>query len=270
MTTQFFQLSITDHVARLSFNRPEKANALHLPAWEEMQQIFAYLDQQDEVRVIILSGNGKHFCSGIDLELLMSIQQFQQMDCEGRKREALRRFILKLQDTVTAIEKCSKPVIAAVHGACMGGGLDILAACDLRYCTEDAYFSLKEIDLGMVADLGSIQRLPSIIGMGLTAELAYTAGNLSAGEAQQAGLVTRTFADREQLLAGVNELAGGIAAKSPLSIRGIKSTLLYARDHAVPDALQQIGLWNAAMFLSSDLEEAFRATMEKRPPEFKD
>ncbi|MEZ4995216.1 MAG: crotonase/enoyl-CoA hydratase family protein [Saprospiraceae bacterium] len=270
MTTQFFQLSIKDHQAEVTFHRPEKANALHLPAWEEMQKLFEYLDQLPDVRVIILSGSGKHFCSGIDLELLMNIQQFQQIDCEGRKREALRQFILKLQSTVNAIEACRKPVIATVHGACIGGGLDILAACDLRYCSEDAYFSLKEIDLGMVADLGSIQRLPAIIGMGLTAELAYTARKMTANEALQAGLVTRSFPNREQLQAGVTEIAADIAAKSPLSIRGIKSTLLYARDHSVAESLQQISNWNAAMFLSNDLQEAFLATMEKRPPKFGD
>lgn len=270
MTTTFFQLSINDHIAQLTFNRPEKANALHMPAWEEMQQIFEFLDTQAEVRVIIIAGNGKHFCSGIDLELLMSIQQFQQIECEGRKREELRQFILKLQRTVTSIENCRKPVIAAVHGVCIGGGLDILAACDLRYCSADAYFSLKEIDLGMVADLGSIQRLPAIIGLGLTAELAYTGRKLTAEEALAAGLVTRTFSDQEQLRAGVLKMATSISGKSPLSIRGIKSSLLYSRDHTVADALQQISTWNAGMFLSDDLLEAFQATMEKRAPKFKD
>lgn len=269
MTTTFFQLSIQDHVAQLRFNRPEKANALHGPAWKEMQQVMEYLDGEEEVRTIVLSGNGKHFCSGIDLELLMSIQQFQQIDCEGRKRETLRQFILDLQRTVTAIEACRKPVIAAVHGACMGGGLDILAACDLRYCTQDAYFCLKEIDLGMVADLGSIQRLPAIIGLGLTAELAYTARKLPAEEALKAGLVTRVFTNEADLQEGVLELATAIAGKSPLSIRGIKSSLLYARDHTVADSLRQISTWNAAMFLSDDLMEAFQSTMEKRAAKFK-
>lgn len=266
---QHFQLSIESHIARVTFNRPEKANALHLAAWEEMKAIFERLDEDESVRVIILSGNGKHFCAGIDLELLMSIQQFQQIECEGRKREALQRFILKLQSTVNALEACRKPVLAAVHGACVGGGLDILAACDLRYCSADAYFSLKEIDLGMVADLGSLQRLPHLIGSGKTAEMAYTARKVAGEEADRIGLVNACLADRETLAEAVNKTARTIAAKAPLSIRGIKQTLLYARDHSVGDALEQISIWNAAMFLSSDLEEAFRAAQGGRPPEFK-
>lgn len=265
---QFFQLSIDQYIARLAFNRPEKANALPLAAWEEMQQIFEELDERDDVRVIILSGNGKHFCAGIDLSLLMDVQQFQQIDCEGRKREALRKFITKLQKTVNALEACRKPVLAAVNGACVGGGLDILAACDLRYCSESAYFSLKEIDLGMVADLGSLQRLPHLIGLGKTAELAFTGRNLSGREAEGIGLVNRCFSDPEALAAEVDQIARTIAEKSPLSIRGIKEMILYARDHSVPEALNQVSIWNAAMFLSNDLEAAFRATQSKRPPDF--
>lgn len=266
---QYFQVSIDQYIAQVNFNRPEKANALHLPAWEELQSVFETLDQDDSVRVIVLSGNGKHFCAGMDLETLMNIQQFQQMDCEGRKREQFRQFILKLQRTVTALEACRKPVLAAVSGACVGGGLDILAACDIRYCSEDAYFSIKEIDLGMVADLGSLQRLPAIIGPGKTAELAYTGRNVSGPEAAQIGLVNHCYPDNEALVAGVQKIARSIAEKSPLSIRGIKEMLLYARDHPVGDSLNQVSTWNAAMFFSNDLEEAFRAAMEKRPPEFK-
>lgn len=268
MTPKYFKVSVEKHIAQVVINRPEKANALHLPAWEEMQTIFESLDQQNEVRVIILSGQGKHFCAGIDLELLMNIQQLQGIDCEGRKREALRRFILKLQSTVSALEACRKPVLAAVSGACLGGGLDILAACDIRYCSEEAYFSIKEIDLGMVADLGTLQRLPHIIGAGKTAELAYTGRNMGSKEADQTGLVNHCFSDREGLKAGVLKIARSIAEKSPLSIRGIKEMLLYTRDHSVADALNQVSVWNAAMFLSNDLEEAFRATQQKQLPDF--
>jgi enoyl-CoA hydratase len=265
---QYFQVSIEENVASVHFHRPEKANALHMPAWEEMQRIFEALDQNESVRVIILSGTGKHFCAGMDLEVLMDIQQFQKISCEGRKREKLQQFIQKLQKTVNALEACRKPVIAAVTGACVGGGLDIIAACDLRYCSEDAYFSIKEIDLGMVADLGSLQRLPSIIGAGKTAELAYT-GRLVAGpEAAGIGLVNQCLPDAGSLQAAVRKIAGSIAEKSPLSIRGIKQVLQYARDHSVRDSLEQISIWNAAMFLSNDLEEAFRAARTGQAPKF--
>ncbi|PHN05081.1 crotonase/enoyl-CoA hydratase family protein [Flavilitoribacter nigricans] len=265
---QHFQVSIDEYIARVNINRPEKANALHREAWEELQTVFEALDQDDEVRVIVLSGEGKHFCAGMDLEVLMNIQQFQTIDCEGRKREKLRQFILRLQAMVSALEACRKPVLAAVSGACVGGGLDIIAACDMRYCSEDAYFSIKEIDLGMVADLGSLQRLPRIIGPGMTAELAYTGRNVSGREAAQIGLVNQCYSDREALEAGVLEIARSIAQKSPLSVRGIKEVMLYARDHSVADSLQQISIWNAAMFLSKDLEEAFLAAQSRRPPKF--
>lgn len=265
---QHFQVSIDEYIATVSFHRPEKANALHLPAWEEMQNIFETLDQDDSVRVIILTGTGKHFCAGIDLEVLMNIQEFQKISCEGRKREKLQQFIHKLQKTVTALEACRKPVLAAVSGACVGGGLDIIAACDLRFCTEDAYFSLKEIDLGMVADLGSLQRLPYLIGPGKTAELAYTGRMISGQEATAMGLVNHSFPDTDALQSAVRKTAQSIAEKSPLSIRGIKQVMQYARDHSVRDSLDQISIWNAAMFLSNDLEEAFRATRTGTVPKF--
>ena len=158
MSYQFFNVTINNHIAQVSFNRPEKANSLHMPAWEEMQEVFEALHEDAAVRVIVLSGEGNNFCAGIDLETLMDLQRFGSISCEGRKREALRKFIFKLQDTITAIERCRKPVLAAIHKACIGGGLDIVSACDMRYCTEDAYFSIKEIDLGLVADIGSLQR----------------------------------------------------------------------------------------------------------------
>ena len=170
MSYTSFKVEIKEHIAQVSFNRPDKANALHMPAWEEMGAIFKELGDTAEVRVIILKGEGKHFCAGIDLETLMNLQSFQSIECEGRKREVLRKFILKLQNTITAIEQCRKPVLAAIHKACIGGGVDIASACDMRYCTEDAYFSIKEIDLGLVADLGTLQRLPTILQPGIVAD----------------------------------------------------------------------------------------------------
>jgi enoyl-CoA hydratase len=267
---QHFTLEIEHHIAQVAFNRPEKANSLPLAAWEEMQAIFEHLDDTPEARVIVLRGEGKHFCAGIDLSLLMDMQQFQQIDCEGRKREALRKFIFKLQDTISAIEKCRKPVLAAIHGGCVGGGVDIASACDMRYCTEDAYFTIKEIDMGLVADIGTMQRLPKIIQPGIMAEMAYTGRKVFGAEATQIGLTNRTFADKETLLKEVMEIAATIAAKSPLVVRGTKEILLYTRDHSVEESLNYMVAWNASMLLSKDLLEAFQATMQKRPPVFED
>lgn len=270
MKNEHFLLSIENHVATVQFNRPDKANALHRPAWEEMKQLFEELDQNKEVRAIILAGAGKHFCSGIDLELLMSFQQLNQMDCEARKREALKEVIQWLQSCVNAIENCRQPVLAAIHKACIGGGLDIAAACDIRYSSQDAFFSIKEIDLGLVADLGVLQRLPKIISPGMVAEMAYTARQVSSEEAQQCGLVNAVFESKDRLLEEVNKIARTISEKSPLVVRGIKQHLLHSRDHSVDEGLQHVANWNAGMLFSNDILEAFQAQMEKRKPRFED
>ncbi|MEL6864336.1 MAG: crotonase/enoyl-CoA hydratase family protein [Bacteroidota bacterium] len=270
MTFEHYHLVIEEHIATVEFARPEKANSLHREAWEELKAIFEYLNDLEDARVIILAGQGKHFCAGIDLELLMSIHQFNQITCEGRKREKIRQFIIELQDCINAIEKCRKPVLAAVHRACVGGGVDIISTCDMRYCTEDAFFSIKEIELGMVADLGTLQRLPKIIAPGIAAEMAYTGRKVGGREAQAIGLVNRCYKDKEDMMIGVREVAAMIATKSPLSIRGTKEILLHTRDHAVADGLNYMSTWNAAMLLSEDLMEAFQASMQKRAATFND
>ncbi len=265
-----FKITIENHVATVAFNRPDKANSLHEVAWEEMQDIFETLDQKPEVRVIILAGEGKHFCAGIDLSLLMDIQKFDGINCEARKRETLRKFIFKLQHSITAIERCRKPVLAAIHGACLGGGFDIVTACDMRYASEDAYFAVKEIDYGFVADIGILQRLPKVISSGMAAELAYTGRRVSGAEAAAIGLTNRVFASPEEMLEEVMKVAVHIASKSPLAIRGTKEMLLYSRDHSVADSLNYMAAWNASMLISNDLMEAFSASMSKQEPVFAD
>lgn len=262
-----FKVEINNHIAQVSFNRPEKANSLHITAWEEMKAIFEDLHVNPEARVIVLTGEGKHFCSGIDLQTLMNIQQFDTK-CEARKRESIRKFIFKLQDAISSIEHCRKPVLAAIHKACIGGGVDITTACDMRYCTEDAFFSIKEIDLGLVADIGTLQRLPTIINPGLVAEMAYTGRKVLGKEAEKIGLVNQCFETREAMLERVMELAAMIASKSPLCIRGTKEMLLYKRDHSVADSLNYVAAWNAAMLISDDIMEAFQASMTKQTPVF--
>jgi len=268
MTFQTFELSIENHIAQVVFNRPERANALNQLAWDEMKAIFEALDENEDVRIIILRGNGKHFCAGIDLELLMNVAQFSQK-CEGRKREKLRKTIFDLQAPINAIEQCSKPVIAMIHGGCIGGGVDIASACDMRYCTDDAYFTIKEINMGMVADLGTLQRLPKIIPAGIAREMAYTGRSVMGEEAQRIGLVNKSYMDIESMQTDVMKVAQNITAKSPLSIRGTKAVLNYSRDHSVADGLDYMATWNAAMLLSDDLMEAFQASMQKRGAVFK-
>jgi enoyl-CoA hydratase len=260
-------LTVKNHIAHVRFNRVEKANALNDPAWEQLKSVFEALDTNRDVRVIILSGEGKHFCSGIDLSLLMNITAHDEED-HIRDREKLRRQILWLQSCVSSVAQCSKPVLAAVSGGCLGAGVDIISACDMRYASEDAFFSIKEIDMGMVADLGTLQRLPNIIPEGIMRELAFTGRNVSGTEAEKIGLVNHCYPDMETMMESVYKIAAMIASKSPLSIRGTKHVLNYSRDHSISDGLNYIATWNAAMLISADLTEALDAKMNKRDPDF--
>jgi enoyl-CoA hydratase len=265
---QTLLVTINNHIAHVKINRPEKANALDQTAWDEIETLFNELDENDEVRVVVIEGGeSKHFCAGIDLSLLMSVSQ-NDTTCDARRREKIRKDLLKLQAPINAIENCSKPVLAAIHGGCIGGGIDLVVACDMRYCTDDAYFSIKEIDMGMVADLGTLQRLPKLIGEGMVREMAFTGRNVAGKEAEKIGIVNRSFADKETMLDEVMKMAETIAAKSPVSVRGTKHILLHTRDHSVADGLNYIATWNAAMLLSNDLQEAFTAKMEKREATF--
>jgi 2,4-dienoyl-CoA reductase (NADPH2) len=270
MTYQTLTVSLADHIATIRLNRPDKANAMNLAMWHEIRQAFKWVDATPEARVAVLEGEGKLFTSGIDLQMMMGMGDQIQNDCEARTRENLRQVIIDLQDTLTSLERCRKPVLAAVHGACIGGGIDLITCADMRYCSSDATFSIKEIDIGMTADVGTLQRLPRLIGEGMARELAYTGRKFDATEALQMKLVNRVFDTRESLQKGVQEIAASIAAKSPLSIRGVKEMITYARDHSVADGLNFVATWNAAMLLSNDLQEAMMANMGKRKPTFKD
>ena len=273
MTTpalETLELSIDKHIAHVRINRPDKANAMSRAMWGDIRTAFDWIDATAEVRVAVISGNGAHFTSGIDLAMLAGVADEVDDDCEGRKREKLRRVILDLQDSLTSLERCRKPVLAAIHGACIGGGIDLICCADMRYCSAEAFFTIKEIDMGMTADVGTLQRLPKLIGDGMVRELAYTGRKFLADEAQRLGLVNQVFDTPDALLQGVMQIAADIAAKSPLAIRGTKEMIVYARDHSVADSLNYIATWNAAMLMSSDLQEAMMAGMQKKAPVFRD
>jgi enoyl-CoA hydratase len=268
-TSETVTVTVDAHIATVRLNRPDKANAMNAAMWQDIRKAFNWVDAEPEARVAVIEGEGKHFTSGIDLQMMMGLLPQIKNDCEARTRENLRRVILDMQDTLTSIERCRKPVLAAIHGGCIGGGVDLISCTDMRYCSADAYFSIKEIDIGMTADVGTLQRLPKLIGDGIVRELAYTGRRVDAAEARQIGLVNKVFDTRAALQAGVRELAATIAAKSPLSIRGTKEMLNYSRDHSVADGLNFIATWNAAMLMSNDLTAAMMAGMSKQTPEFK-
>jgi enoyl-CoA hydratase len=272
MIPTFTTLSVTlsEHIAEIRLNRPDKSNAMNEAMWQEIRQACDWVDATPEARVAILSGEGKNFCAGIDLSMLASIQQQIAHTDGARSREQLRRLILDLQDCLSSIERCRKPVIAAIQGACVGGALDLITCCDMRYASADAVFSVKEIDLGMVADVGTLQRLPRLIGEGMARELAFTGRNVSAEEAEKLRLINRVFASNALCTVAVREIAQSIADKSPLATRGLKEVLNYSRDHSISDGLNYVATWNAAMLLSTDLNEAILAQRQQRPPCFSD
>ncbi|XP_073145410.1 delta(3,5)-Delta(2,4)-dienoyl-CoA isomerase, peroxisomal [Henckelia pumila] len=249
-------------------NNPSRGNALSRDFFAEFPAAVASLDQNPDVAVIILAGSGKHFCSGIELETLSSKTASQESTEPGRAAEKLRREIKVMQRAVNAIEECRKPVIASIHGACIGGGVDIATACDIRYCVKSTFFSVKEVDLALAADLGSLQRLPRIVGFGNAMELALTGRRFTGLEAKELGLVARVFDTKQDMDQGVDSIAEEIAAKSPLAVVGTKRVLLQSRDLTVDQGLDYVATWNAAALQSKDLGEAVAAHLHKRKPLF--
>ena len=263
-------VTLDAHVAHVALNRPDKANSLNEVMWQELQAALEWCDAEQQVRAVVLSGNGKHFCAGIDLTMLMGMQQAVEDSCEARKRDKLRRLILALQANVSSLELCRKPVIAAIHGACVGGALDIVLAADIRLAAANAVFSVREVAVGMVADVGSLQRLARVVGEGNARELALTARDLPAAEAERMHLVNRVLPDAEAVLADALATAAQIAAMSPLAVRGTKEILNYSRDHSVADSLNYVATWNAAMLMSEDIQLAVMAAVTGDKATFRD
>ncbi len=262
------KLSVDGAVATVHLNRPDKANSMNAPMWRELQESFEWLDAESAIRAVVLCGEGRLFCGGLDLAMFGDI--ISSATDPARRAEDFRRKVLSMQDNLSALEKCRKPVLAAIHGPCIGGGVDLVCAADMRYATEDAFFCIREIDIGMTADVGTLQRMPKLIPDGVVRELAYTGRNMEAAEALQLGFVNRVYADREALLAGVQAIAAEIAAKAPLAIRGTKEMLVYSRDHSVTDSLNYIATWNAGMLSQVDLMEGVTAQAEKRAANYDD
>ncbi|WP_174874314.1 crotonase/enoyl-CoA hydratase family protein [Vogesella oryzae] len=263
-------VAVREQVAHVALNRPDKANSLNETMWQELQAALQWCDAEPQVRAVVLSGNGKHFCAGIDLTMLLGLQQAVEDSCEARKREKLRRLILQLQASVNSLEQCRKPVVAAIHGACVGGALDIVLAADIRIAAADAVFSVREVEVGMVADVGTLQRLARVVGEGNAREMALTARDVTAAEAERMHLVNRVAADASAALTDALATAAQIAAKSPLAVRGTKEMLNYSRDHSVADSLNYVATWNAAMLMSEDIQQAVMAVVSGGKATFRD
>lgn len=261
-------LSIDQQVATVALNRPDKANSMNAAMWPELQACFEWLDAEPGVRVVVLTGNGKHFCAGLDLAMFNGLKG-QSAD-PARQGEELRRNVLRMQDNLSAIENCRKPVLAAIHNTCIGGGVDLVCCCDMRYATEDAWFAIREIDIGMTADVGTLQRMPRLVADGVVRELAYTGRNMDAEEARETGFVNRVYEDRATMLREVTVIARNIAGKSPLAVRGTKEMLLYTRDHSVRDGLNYIATWNAGMMSQADLMAGIQAQAAKKKASYED
>ena len=264
------ELEVVNKVAYATLNRPDKANALNHTLWFEIGDVANWASTTPEVRALVLQGAGKHFTAGIDFSLIMEIVGSTATLPEGHKQEALRTKILGLQEAFSALERCSKPVIASVNGSSIGGGIDLITACDIRYASDEAVFCVKEIDLAIVADIGTLQRLPPIVGEGRARELAMTGRRFTAKQAHGMGLVTEVFENQDALREGVRKIAEDIASKSPLTQRGIKHVMNHCRGRTVADGLNYVATWNAAMLMSADAQEAMAAMMQKRDAEFQD
>jgi enoyl-CoA hydratase len=272
MSWKCFDVTVTDHVAHVVLNRPDELNSMIREFWNELPLIVRELDDRGDVRVIVVSSTGRHFCAGMDLAVFSSEDSGLGGGAGemGRIRARLRQTALMLQESFSAFEKARMPVLAAIQGGCIGGAVDMVTAADMRYCSADAFFVIQEINIGMTADVGTLQRLPKLIPDGVAREMAYTGRRMTARRALEVGLVNEVFDTHEELLAGVLQIATEIASKSPLAVWGSKEMLTYARDHSVADSLNHIATWQTGMFQPSDMIESFTAKAEGREPNYPD
>jgi enoyl-CoA hydratase len=271
MAYECFDVETKGKVAHVVLKRGDELNTMTRAFWRELPAIIDDIDHEGAARAIVISSTGKHFSAGMDLSVFTSGGSAANGSAEvGRQRANFRRGVLRLQESFTCLERARMPVLAAVQGGCIGGAVDLVTACDMRYATADAFFCIQEINIGMTADVGTLQRLPKIIPEGLAREWAYTGDRVPAERARQAGLVNEVFDDHDSLVGGVLEIAGRIASKSPLAIWGTKEMINYARDHTTADALDYIATWQTGMFQPADMMESFAAKGDKRDPDFDD
>jgi len=273
VNTTCFEVSIADHIAHIVLNRPEKRNSMITAFWDELPLVISALEQDDSVRVIVISSTGPHFTAGIDTAVFANNETPNEdpREVEHQKRRHGARFydnVLRMQRTFNCLEECRVPVLAAIQGGAIGGGVDLITACDMRYMSKDGFLTIFEINIGMTADVGTFPRITKLIPEGIARELAYTGRRMSAEEAKDIGLVNAVFDTHEELLAGVMEIAHEITKKAPIAIYGSKRLITYSRDHSTADSLDYISIWNASMLNSAEVREAMSAAGEKREGDF--
>ena len=268
-----FDLNISDNIANLVLSRPNELNTMSRDFWVELGSILEEINRNSDIRVVVMSSTGKHFCAGMDLSAFSNgvedIPDDKKPD-SARIGEALYRVAKELQGYISNLEKIRVPVIAAIQGGCIGGAVDMVTACDIRLASKEAFFCIQEINIGMAADVGTLQRLPKIIPDSKMREMAYTGRRMYADEAKESGLISDMYETQEEMLEGANKLAKEIASKSPVAIYGLKAVMNYSRDHSVSDGLEYNALWSGAMLSQKDMTEAITANMEKRDASFDD
>ena len=272
MTYSCFEYELRGHVAHVTMCMGDDFNTMTKAFWSELPELIDKISDAAVARVIVLSAQGKHFCAGMDLANFQDDGELHGTDAkkvsQGRRSEAQFRVTRELQYTISCLEKARMPVIAAIQGACIGGAVDLVTACDIRYAAKDAFFCIQEINIGMAADVGTLQRLPYLIPEGIVRELAYTGRRFSADEALRYGLINAVFDTHETVIDHALNVAREIADKAPLAVTGAKEVLNYNRDHTVEESLNYAALWNSAMNFSDDMMEAFKSKTEKRDPDF--
>jgi len=267
-TSEVLTVERDGHVAVLWLDSPERRNAMGPALWADLPVAMQELSEDDEVRSVVVAAKGRDFTVGLDLKAMGGTLAGGGTSQAARARRFLKD-VRRLQDAITSLEACAKPVIAAVHGWCIGGGIDLITAADIRLCSADARFSVRETRMAIVADLGTLQRLPRVVGPGHVAELAYTGKDIDAARAREIGLVNDVLPDQEALLKVALDMAGEIAANSPLAVQGTKAVMQASQELSVRDGLDHVALWNAGFIASNDLGEAMTAFLEKRPPTFR-
>lgn len=277
MSYTCFNLTIENHIAHIRLNRPEKRNSMIREFWEELPRAVRDIDANARARVIVISSTGPHFTSGIDVNMFGAEARRGATEDAAAKRarriahgaDFLAR-VSGMQQTFTALEQCRVPVIAAIQGGCIGGGVDLATACCMRYATDNAHFSIYEINIGMTADVGTFPRLVKLIPEGIVRELSYTGRSMSAAEAKAVGLVNAVYPDQETMLTEVMAIAAEITRKAPLAVYGCKRMITHARDNSTAATLEHVAIWNASFLSHEEIAEAMQARAEKRAAQFVD